>query len=140
MTLGDVVEQIGDGAVLAVGGLAVGLAFGALAQQSRFCLRAATVEVSRGALGPKLAIWLVAFGAAVVARQGLILGGALDVSHARQIVARGSISGALLGGAMYEVEPTLPYAFAAVVYVILLGFMQWIGRRVSTHVEDDVTG
>jgi len=101
VTLGDVVEQLGDGAVLALGGLVVGLAFGALAQQSRFCLRAATVEVSRGALGPKLAIWLVAFGAAVVATQGLILAGLLDVSNARQLVARGSVSGALLGGAMF---------------------------------------
>ena len=41
--------------------------------------------------------------------------------------------GPLLGGAMYQVNPSLPYAFAAGVYVILLGFMQWIGRRVAEH-------
>jgi len=101
VALGDVVEQLGDGSVLALGGLAVGLVFGALAQQSRFCLRAATVEVSRGLLGPRLAIWLVAFGTAVVATQGLIAAALLDVSHARQLVARGSVSGALLGGSMF---------------------------------------
>ena len=101
MALGDVVEQLGDGTALAMAGLAVGLLFGASAQQSRFCLRAATVEVARGMLGPKLAIWLVAFGAAVVSTQGLLLGGLLDVSHARQLVARGSVSGALVGGLMF---------------------------------------
>ncbi|MEZ5818028.1 MAG: YeeE/YedE family protein [Hyphomicrobiaceae bacterium] len=101
MTLGDVVEQVGDGPVLAVAGLIIGLSFGAFAQQSRFCLRAATVEVSRGALGPKLAIWLITFGAAVVATQGLIAAGLLEVKHARQLVARGSVSGALVGGLMF---------------------------------------
>jgi ABC-type amino acid transport system permease subunit len=41
----------------------------------------------------------------------------------------------LIGGALYQVDPVLPYAFAAVVYVVLLAFMQWLGRRVSVHVE-----
>ena len=34
---------------------------------------------------------------------------------------------------MYQVDPALPYAFAAAVYVLLLVFMQWIGRRVTAH-------
>ena len=41
--------------------------------------------------------------------------------------------GPLLGGALYQVAPALPYAFAAGVYVVLLVFMQWIGRRVVEH-------
>ncbi len=101
MTLSDLVERMGDGPVLAVAGLTVGLLFGACAQGSRFCLRAAAVEVSRGQLGPKLAIWLLAFGAAVVATQALIAASLLDVSAARQLVQRGSLSGAILGGLMF---------------------------------------
>ena len=101
MGLGELTERLGDGPVLALGGLGVGLAFGALAQHSRFCLRAATVEVARGGLGPKLAIWLLAFGAAVVGTQALVLTGLLDVTGARQLVARGSISGAILGGLLF---------------------------------------
>ena len=40
---------------------------------------------------------------------------------------------ALVGGALYQLQPTLPYVFAAVVYVILMGFMQWLGNRVAEH-------
>lgn len=99
--LAELVERLGDGATEALAGLLVGLAFGAFAQQSRFCLRSATVEVSRGSLGPKLAIWLLAFGTAVVATQALVLSGALEVGSARQLAARGSLSGAVLGGMMF---------------------------------------
>jgi uncharacterized membrane protein YedE/YeeE len=101
VTLSGLVEQIGEGPTLALAGLVVGLAFGALAQQSRFCLRAATVEVARGEMGPKLALWLVAFGAALTGTQLLIAFGLLDVSTARQIAAPGSLSGAIAGGLMF---------------------------------------
>jgi uncharacterized membrane protein YedE/YeeE len=96
-----ILERVGDGAVLAAAGLLVGLAFGSLAQQSRFCLRAGTIEFSRGELGPKIAVWVLAFSAAVAATQGAIALGVLSVAEARQLAARGSISGALVGGALF---------------------------------------
>lgn len=40
--------------------------------------------------------------------------------------------GPLIGGALYQFAPALPYAFAAAMYVVLLTAMGWIGRRVST--------
>ena len=43
--------------------------------------------------------------------------------------------GPLLGGLMYQYDPTLPYSFAAGLYVILLLCMQWLGRRVQVHHE-----
>ena len=43
--------------------------------------------------------------------------------------------GPLIGGAMYQLSPVLPYAFAACVYVVLLAFMQWLGNRVTEHRE-----
>ncbi|MEQ8860471.1 MAG: MFS transporter [Pseudomonadales bacterium] len=45
--------------------------------------------------------------------------------------------GPLVGGALYQFAPALPYAFAAAMYVVLLAAMGWIGRRVSTG---DVSG
>jgi uncharacterized membrane protein YedE/YeeE len=78
-----------------------GLVFGAMAQHSRFCLRAATVELAEGRFGPRLAIWLIAFSAAVLAVQGAIALGILDVSAARQLAATGSMSGAIIGGLMF---------------------------------------
>jgi len=91
----------GDAVVLFAGGLAVGLMFGALAQHSRFCLRAATAEFAGRTLGPRIAVWLLAFSGAVIGVQGAILGGWLDLGGARQIAATGSISGALIGGLMF---------------------------------------
>lgn len=39
--------------------------------------------------------------------------------------------GPLIGGALYQFAPELPYAFAAVMYVVLLAAMSWLGRRLT---------
>jgi uncharacterized membrane protein YedE/YeeE len=103
MDLSGLMERIGESTVLGSGGLLIGLLFGFFAQRSRFCLRAAVVEFWRGQSGEKLVVWLLAFSAAVVGVQGLVLMGALDVGSSPQFAARGSISGALIGGLMFGV-------------------------------------
>jgi uncharacterized membrane protein YedE/YeeE len=97
------VELWGTLPVLATGGAVVGLLFGFFAQRSRFCLRAAVIDVWRGRFGERLAVWLLAFATAVVAVRALTLVGWLDVSGARQLANRGSLSGALIGGALFGV-------------------------------------
>jgi len=99
--LEDLVEVYGNGPVLAAVGGFVGFVFGVAAQHSRFCLRAATVEVAEGRLGPRLSIWLIAFSAAVLSVQLLVSGGYLDVSESRQLATTGSMSGAIIGGLMF---------------------------------------
>ncbi|MEQ6204908.1 YeeE/YedE family protein [Sulfitobacter sp. HNIBRBA2951] len=94
-------DTLTEGPVLAIAGAVTGLVFGAAAQHSRFCLRAATVEVAGGVFGPRLAIWLIAFCAAVALVQGSVATGVLDVSNTRQLIATGSMSGAILGGLMF---------------------------------------
>lgn len=101
--LTDWLERLGDGTSLAIGGGVIGIAFGFLAQRSRFCLRAAVIEFWHGRFGEKLSVWLLAFCSAVVAVQTLAVTGGLDISAARQIAARGSLSGALLGGLLFGV-------------------------------------
>jgi uncharacterized membrane protein YedE/YeeE len=97
------VEALGENGALAAAGLAVGIAFGFFAQRSRFCLRSAVIEFARGHPGGKLSVWLFAFATAVVATQALVLAGAFDASDARQIAARGSLSGAAVGGALFGI-------------------------------------
>ncbi|MFK7940515.1 MAG: YeeE/YedE family protein [Roseovarius sp.] len=90
-----------DSTILVTAGALVGLLFGAAAQHSRFCLRAATVEVASGLFGPRLYVWLIAFSAAVLSVQLLVALDVLDVSQARPLAATGSLSGAVIGGLMF---------------------------------------
>lgn len=96
-----ILEAVGEDHTLALGGLAIGALFGAFAQRSRFCLRAAVIEVARGTPGSRLAVWLLAFAAAVVVTQLLVIGGALDTGNVRQLASPGSLSGALVGGLLF---------------------------------------
>ncbi len=101
MNLATVLEEHGERTLLALGGLAIGLLFGFFAQRSKFCLRAAVIEFWHRKFGEKLSVWLLAFSTAVVAVQALILLNEMDVSTARQLSSRGSLSGALIGGLLF---------------------------------------
>ena len=101
MDLASLNERYGEATLLAVGGAVVGLLFGFFAQRSRFCLRAAVIEFWHAQFGEKLSVWLLTFSSAVIAIQGLIVLGWLDVSTTRQLANRGSLSGALIGGLLF---------------------------------------
>ncbi len=101
MDLQWLIDLAGDAVVLAAGGLLIGMLFGACAQHSKFCLRSAVIEFSHAQPGSKFAIWLLVFSAAVAATNALIASGWLDVTGARQLAARGSLSGSLIGGLMF---------------------------------------
>jgi uncharacterized protein len=101
--LSSLTDRFGTPWTLTLIGMAIGVLFGFFAQRSRFCLRSAVIEFARNITGGKLTVWLFAFSTAVLATQGFILLGWLDVSSARQLASRGSLSGAVLGGAMFGV-------------------------------------
>ncbi len=94
-------DWLGDGEVILLIGLLVGLAFGVFGQQSEFCLRAASVEFWHGKSGPRLAVWLLAFSAALLGTQYQLLSGSLLASDIRQLTGTGSMSGAIIGGALF---------------------------------------
>jgi uncharacterized membrane protein YedE/YeeE len=90
-----------DAGLAAAGGLVIGAAFGVFAQRSRFCLRAAVIDFWEGEASGRIGVWLITFSSAVVATQALTLAGLFDPGQARALAARGSLSGALIGGAMF---------------------------------------
>jgi uncharacterized membrane protein YedE/YeeE len=101
VNMASILERYGDGVVLAAGGAVIGTLFGFFAQRSRFCLRAAVIEFWHRRFGEKLSVWLLSFATAVVTVQLLLLSHNLDISAARQIASRGSLSGALIGGLLF---------------------------------------
>ena len=103
MLLESVVERLGENGTLAAGGVLIGVVFGFMAQRSRFCLRSAVIEFARNQMGGKLTVWLFAFATAVGVTQALAWAGWFDAGNARQIAARGSLSGAAVGGALFGV-------------------------------------
>ena len=70
------VTRLGQSTSLALTGLLVGVAFGFLAQRSRFCLRSVVLAFARKLTGGKLTAWLFAFATAVLATQALAWAGA----------------------------------------------------------------
>ena len=111
-------DALSDPAKAWIGGLAVGLIFGAFAQSSRFCLRSACIEFWRGSLGPKVAVWLFVFGTALFAVQALMAAGRLPETEIRQLSAAGTMSGAILGGLMFGVGMILARGCASRLLVL----------------------
>ena len=95
------IGRFGDGGTSALIGLLIGVSFGIFSQKSKFCLRAAAVEFGHGTFGTRLAVWLFVFAGAVVGTQILIWTELLNVSGARVLNMRASLSGAVIGGLMF---------------------------------------
>lgn len=101
MDFDSIIEELGTGRTSVIIGVVVGLLFGIFAQQSRFCLRAACIEFWRGHIGPKFAIWLLTFSAALIGTQFYIENGVIETGNIRQLNAVGSMSGAIIGGLLF---------------------------------------
>jgi len=79
-----------------------------------------------------------------LAGPGFTAGASLAVSPAEQGAVAGVAGscgplgftlGPALGGVMYQYSPTLPYAFAAGLFILLLASTQWLARRVVVHTD-----
>lgn len=101
MNLVFLTSQLGDTQTACLFGLLVGLGFGWCAERSRFCLRSATIEFWRGEFGPKVAVWLLTFFVAVTGTQALLETGLLSSDAIRQLSSPGTLSGAVIGGALF---------------------------------------
>lgn len=101
MDLSALIEARGEPLVLAAGGAVIGLLFGLAAQRCRFCARAAVIECGDGAPGGRLAVWLLAFAAALLGTQLVVLTGHLKPEATRFLSGQGSLSGAAIGGLLF---------------------------------------
>ncbi len=101
MDIAPLVDQIGTPSTAALLGLLTGLIFGVAAQRSSFCLRASVVEFTKGQLGKRMAVWLLAFSTALVWTQSAALFGLMRVEEARMMAVPGSLSGAIVGGLLF---------------------------------------
>lgn len=107
------------------------------------------IAESRGLLIAGMMIQGLGMG---LAGPGFMAGASLAVSAREQGAVAGIAGscgplgftiGPLVGGILYQVSPALPYAVAAGVYIVLMGFMQWLGRRVQAQSQErdqDPTG
>lgn len=136
------IDRFGEFGTAALAGLIVGLLFGFFAQRSRFCMRAAVIEFGHRTPGEKLAVWLFTFSAALVLTQALIVIGTLDVSTARQLSARGSLSGAAIGGALFGIGMIMTRGCASRLLVLsangnlralLSGLVMAVAAQASLH-------
>jgi uncharacterized membrane protein YedE/YeeE len=107
MDLAQLADRFGDNWTLLIGGAVIGALFGAFAQQSRFCLRAAAIEFSRGQIGGKVAIWLIVFSTAIAGTMLLAGEGLFLAREARQLASPQSLSGAAIGGLLFGVGMVL---------------------------------
>ena len=91
-----------------------------------------------------VALMIQGFGMGL-AGPGFMAGASLAVSSQEQGAVAGVAGscgplgftiGPLLGGFLYQTQPTLPYAVAAAVYVLLFISMHWLGKQVTEHVPD----
>lgn len=101
------IERFGEGGALAVGGALVGTAFGVLAQRSRFCTRSAVLDLTRGRDLTALSVWAAGFSVAVLGVQILLFSDRISVVETRFFSTAQSLSGALVGGALFGVGMVL---------------------------------
>jgi len=101
MFLDTMIARLGEMWTITLVGGVIGVLFGFFAHRSRFCLRSAVIEFSRGTKEGKLTVWLFTFSTAVLLTQVFILADWMNVAESRQLSARGSLSGAAVGGAMF---------------------------------------
>ena len=94
-------------ATVALAAFAIGIAFGALARWSGFCLRGAVEDVLTKDNAPRARGFLLAMVVALIAVQALVLTGRLDISKAVVMPTSLFWGGALLGGLLFGVGMVL---------------------------------
>lgn len=100
-------DRFGEAGTAVLGGALIGVLFGFFAQRSAFCTRSAVLDLTRGRDLKALATWAAGFAAAILGVQLLLANGSLDVVETRFFSTAQSLSGALVGGALFGVGMVL---------------------------------
>lgn len=107
--------------LLLLGGFAIGLAFGAIARWSAFCVRGAAEDLLSTADAPRLRGYLLAAVVAMVGTQALVIAGVLDLGKAPYLPSLLPLGGAILGGLVFGVGMVLAGGCGARLLVLAAG-------------------
>lgn len=102
-----VIDAIGEPATLALAGFVLAFVFGFAAERSGFCTRSAILEIMDRKVVTALPVWLLALGIAIFSTQLAIFSGWIEVGESRFFRTPQSLSGALIGGALFGVGMAL---------------------------------
>ncbi|MCB1423821.1 MAG: YeeE/YedE family protein [Nitratireductor sp.] len=101
------IDSIGEPATLALAGFVLAFVFGFAAERSGFCTRSAILEIMDRKVATALPVWLLALGVAILSTQLAIFNGWIDVGESRFFRTPQSLSGALIGGALFGIGMAL---------------------------------
>ena len=107
--------------ILLLGGLAIGLAFGAIARWSAFCVRGAVEDMIATPDAPRLRGYLLAAAVAVLGTQALVAVGLLDLGKTLYMPSLLPLGGVVLGGIAFGVGMVLAGGCGARLLVLAAG-------------------
>ncbi|MBI3435977.1 MAG: YeeE/YedE family protein [Proteobacteria bacterium] len=93
--------------IVGLGGLIIGLVFGATAQRTNFCTMGAITDLVLMGDGRRLRAWVLAIAVAIIGTQALHASGAIDINQSIYLTTNFGWFGAILGGAMFGFGMTL---------------------------------
>lgn len=101
------IDRVGEEMTATLGGGVIGFILGFALLKTGFCTRMAVIDTVRGRslVGP--ATWLLGFAAALLAVQAMLYSGVIAVDTSRFFATGQSLSGALIGGAIFGIGMVL---------------------------------
>ncbi|MCW5748690.1 MAG: YeeE/YedE family protein [Alphaproteobacteria bacterium] len=93
--------------IILLGGFAIGLAFGAVARWSAFCVRGAVEDLLSTPDAPRLRGYLLAAAVALLGTQALVATGLLDLGKSFYLPAALPLGGVILGGLAFGIGMVL---------------------------------
>ncbi|MCP1200821.1 YeeE/YedE family protein [Notoacmeibacter sp. MSK16QG-6] len=112
------IDTVGEPATAAIIGLGLGAVFGIALERSGFCTRSAAIELFRNTKGRALPIWLIGFALCVALVQAMIWFGVINVGESRFFATPQSLSGAIVGGALFGIGMALARGCASRLVVL----------------------
>lgn len=99
--------------LITLGGLAIGMLFGGVAQATAFCSSGAILDFVRSGDGNRLRAWLLAMAVAILSAQMLLGFEVVDLRKAVYLMAPLNLAGLVMGGFMFGIGMMLAQGCAA---------------------------
>jgi uncharacterized protein len=94
-------NEFSTNAIVGIGGLVIGLVFGAAVQRTNFCAMGSISDVVLMGDGRRFRAWLLAIAVAIIGSQTLHFAGLIDLDKSIYLTANLGWLGAIIGGLMF---------------------------------------